>query len=147
MPQLMIFERTYYSAMDEANFFAWLQAIPGVVRVVGEPDGLRVFLRSSRLSEAVLRDLLAVHWRYGLPMRELAAFRTPSNEKWFAAPIMYWHDAVFGAKALPASVLQRRSEWLAAGLKLTDANRRVRREYGLASHQVRRLLAASGAEQ
>jgi lipoprotein-anchoring transpeptidase ErfK/SrfK len=53
-------------------------------------------LRSPRLGEEALRDLIALHWRYQLPMRALAAFRSSTNERWFAAHDTYWHDAVFG---------------------------------------------------
>lgn len=96
MPTLLIKERTYYSQRDEDAFFAWLQAIPGVVKVVGTPEGLVVTLRSRRLSENALRDMLALHFRYGLPMRALAQFETTENSSWFRKPTMYWHKRVFG---------------------------------------------------
>jgi len=43
--------------------------------------------------------MIALHWRYQLPMQNLATFLNSSNERWFAAPGMYWHNAVFGATA------------------------------------------------
>ena len=66
--------------------------IPGVLR--WEPETLVV--KSLNLGQASLRDLLALFFRYRIPMRQLAQFRSAKNEKWFAAPIMYWHTAVFG---------------------------------------------------
>lgn len=75
MPKLLIREGMYYSQRDEAAFFGWLQAIAGVVRVVGTHAGLEVTLRSKRLSEATLRDLIAIHFRYDLPMQELAQLK------------------------------------------------------------------------
>ena len=97
MPQLTVAGPTFYSSKDEARFFSWLESIPGVTRVVGEGRDLQVTLRSSRLGEEALRELIALHWRYRLPMRHLAAFLSPTNEHWFAAPGMYWRKAVFGA--------------------------------------------------
>ncbi|MDR7297193.1 MULTISPECIES: hypothetical protein [Roseateles] len=99
MPHLMVASPTFYSSKDEASFFAWLQSISGITQVVGTGRELRVTLRSPRVGEEALRDLLALHWRYQLPMRALAAFLSSTNERWFAAPDAYWHDAVFGAAA------------------------------------------------
>lgn len=96
MPKLLIREGTYYSPSDEAAFFQWLESILGVLRVVGKPEGLEVSLRSRRLSQGALRELLALHFRYALPMGELKQFETPQNRVWFRAPHMYWHTKVFG---------------------------------------------------
>lgn len=90
---------TFYSSRDEDHFFSWLASIPGVTRIVGEGRSLHVTLRSSHPGEDALRDLIALHWRYRLSMRHLAAFRSPSNEHWFEVRGMYWYDAVFGAAA------------------------------------------------
>ena len=99
MPRLTVGGPTFYSSSDEANFFCWLRSIPGVTRVAGEGRDLHVTLRSSRLGEVALREMIALHWRYQLPMQNLATFLNSSNERWFAAPGMYWHNAVFGATA------------------------------------------------
>lgn len=96
MPHLLIKESTYYSPRDEDSFYAWLQAIPGVVKVVGIPEGVIVTLRSKSLSDGALRDLLALHFRYGLPMRELAQFETEKNSSWFRLRGTYWYKGVFG---------------------------------------------------
>ena len=96
MPQLVIREGRYYSQLDENAFFSWLQSISGVVRVVGTPEGLVVTLRSKRISQAALRDLLALHFRYGLPMDALAQFETAENKSWFRSRQAYWYAKVLG---------------------------------------------------
>jgi len=95
MPKLLIREGMYYSPKDEEAFFGWLQSIAGVVKVAGTHAGLEVTLRSKRLSETALRNLIAIHFRYGLPMRELAQFETPQNSSWFRSPQAYWYAKVF----------------------------------------------------
>jgi hypothetical protein len=95
MPQLLVHERTYYSQSDEAAFFSWLQSVPGVVRTVGTAEGLVVTLRSRRLSQSALRELLALHFRYDLPMQALAQFETAENRSWFRSAQAYWHAKVF----------------------------------------------------
>ena len=96
MAKFLISEGRYYAQLDEAAFFGWLQAISGVTKVEGTQAGLVVHLRTSRLSEAALRDLLALHFRYGLSMHSLAQFETPRNTSWFKAPDAYWYENVFG---------------------------------------------------
>jgi hypothetical protein len=54
--------------------------ISGVLR--WEHDTLVV--KSLKLSQASLRDLLALFSRYQIPMKQLAQFKSPSNEMWFA---------------------------------------------------------------
>lgn len=87
------------SQLDEKHLFEWASEISCVVR--WENDILVV--KSRRISEAALRDLVALFWRYEIPMEQLAQFRNSTNESWFAAPIMYWHAAVFS----PDSRLKR----------------------------------------
>lgn len=104
MPTLRIKEGWYYSQLDEEAFFRWLQSIGGVKRVVGTPEGLMVTLRSAKLSESALRDLLALHFRYDLPMGALAQFQTPENRHWFRSPQAYWYARVFPKKKALTSV-------------------------------------------
>ncbi len=82
---------TFGSQLDEKHLFEWAAEIRGFLR--WDQDTLVV---RSRLSEASLRDLVALFNRYGIPMKQLAQFRTPKNEHWFAAPHKYWHRKVFG---------------------------------------------------
>lgn len=84
----------FYSQLDEKHLFLWASEIRGVVR--WEVDTLVV--RSSRLSQASLRDLLALFFRYKIPMRQLAQFQNEKNASWFASPHMYWHQQVFAKK-------------------------------------------------
>jgi hypothetical protein len=79
------------SQLDEKHLFEWAVEIPGVLR--WEQDTLVV---RSRLSEASLRDLLALFSRYEIPMKQLALFETAANASWFCAPDKYWHTRVFG---------------------------------------------------
>jgi len=99
MPELLVPHGracVYWSQKDEAAFFSWLKSIPGVTRVRGVGRRLVVTLRSKRLSDRALRELIALHMRYRLPMRALAQFETPGNRKWFRSRQAYWHRKVFG---------------------------------------------------
>ena len=89
---------TFGSQLDEKHLFSWASAIPCVVR--WEQDTLVV--RSSRISEENLRELLALFWRYKIPMAQLAQFRSKKNMTWFASPKAYWHEKVFGQQSNPS---------------------------------------------
>ena len=81
------------SQLDEKHLFEWAAEIPGFLR--WDQDTLVV---RSRISEASLRDLVALFGRYGIPMKQLSQFENPKNTGWFRAPHMYWHKQVFGAQ-------------------------------------------------
>jgi hypothetical protein len=83
---------TFGSQLDERHLFEWGMQIPGSLR--WEQDTL--VMKSSNLSQASLRDLLALFVRYQIPMQQLAQFRNARNEAWFASPKMDWHTQVFG---------------------------------------------------
>ena len=82
----------YYSQLDEKSFFEWALEIPCVKSI----EGGFLHIRSKRLSEPDLRDLVAIMHRYQLPMDQLRQFCNPANEHWFKAKQMYWHQPVFG---------------------------------------------------
>jgi hypothetical protein len=86
---------TFGSQLDEKHLFSWASEISCVVR--WEQDTLVV--RSLRISEANLRELLAIFWRYEIPMAQLAQFQSNKNMAWFAAPKAYWHKKVFGQQS------------------------------------------------
>jgi hypothetical protein len=86
----------YYSQSDEASFLSWLQSIPGVVRTEGRGRELAIYLRSKRLSEESLRELIAIYKRYHGNMAEVSQFEDESNTSWFKTTGAYWHEDVFG---------------------------------------------------
>jgi hypothetical protein len=81
----------YGSQLDEKHLFAWAAEIPAVVRC----DPVTLFVRSRRISDASLRDLIALFERYDIPMNQLQVFLSDKNQSWFANPKMYWYKKVF----------------------------------------------------
>jgi len=88
----------FYSAGDELAYFSWLHSIPGVMGVEGQGRELHIQLRSKRLSDRALRELLGLYRRYGGRMRELAQFETPTNRHWFKDPSAVWYRKLFGRR-------------------------------------------------
>ena len=83
----------YFSQLDEASFFAWARRIPCVTSV---NQGF-LHVRSKRLAESDLRDLIAIMHRYRMPMAQLRQFLNDRNEYWFNDSNTYWHREVFDA--------------------------------------------------
>ncbi|MCP9494566.1 MAG: hypothetical protein MSG64_08935 [Pyrinomonadaceae bacterium MAG19_C2-C3] len=86
----------FHSPQDEAAFFAWSQAIPAVTSVVGRGSSIILTVKSKRVADTSLRELLALFRRYRISMPQLAQFRNANNEAWFASPEKYWFKSVFG---------------------------------------------------
>lgn len=85
----------FYSRGDEASFFAFAGGIPAVTKVEGVAESLVLHLRP-KVSDASLRDLIALLYRYKIDMRPLAELKTKKNSEWFCDPASYWHKKVFG---------------------------------------------------
>jgi hypothetical protein len=85
---------TYYSQEDETAFFEWLDRLECVEGYRGSAHDL--FIRLKRPpTKADLQELLALFFRYGVDMRQLARFETKSNQRWLRDPAKYWHGLVF----------------------------------------------------
>jgi hypothetical protein len=85
----------YYSEGDERAFFDWLKRISCVQRVRGSGAELQIHVRGAKVSSNCLRELIALCWRYQVPMGQLAQFESAANRKWFKNPATFWYRAVF----------------------------------------------------
>jgi hypothetical protein len=81
----------YGSYLDEKYFFTWAQEIPCVESI----EGGYLHIKSQNLSEPDLRDLIAIMYRYKLPMQQLQQFCNEENKKWFKNKGAYWYGEVF----------------------------------------------------
>jgi hypothetical protein len=79
------------SDLDEKHLFTWAEEIPSF----DHWDRDTLVLRSQDVPEADLRELLALFWRYQIPMRQLTQFETEANRHWFSSLSAYWHEHVF----------------------------------------------------
>jgi len=84
----------YYSYLDEKHFFEWAEEVPCVVSM----ERGYIHIESEEICEADLRDLIAVMYRYKMPMESLRVFCNSSNKNWFKSLDAYWYKAVFGNK-------------------------------------------------
>jgi hypothetical protein len=145
MPKLLVLPRSFYSQIDEANFFRWLKSIGGVLSVTGYEAGLEVSLKSLKLSRSDLNELIAFHFRYGLPMKQLRIFKNARNSDWFENPSAYWFDKVFGANAISPDIEARLTELKALRRTPVQAIKTINKEYGLGLAESKRRFGISKA--
>jgi hypothetical protein len=92
---LLICLNNFHSSVDENAFFSSLNVIVGVTRFTRKPYGLLVDIDMAIFGEQSLRDMVALHHRYGLNMQALRMFETPENHTWFRDKNAYWYGAIF----------------------------------------------------
>jgi len=94
MPVLRCKSVWFFSAGDEKAFFGFAEGIKAVREVSGEGDEILLQV-VSRPSQASLRDLIALFYRYDIEMSQLRQFRSTSNRRWFQDPQKFWFEKVF----------------------------------------------------
>jgi hypothetical protein len=105
MPVLVCENVAFYSQADEDAFFSWLERISCVRGVEGVGSELHVKISRRVISNSCLRELIAICFRYGITMHQLAQFETSANATWFRGnPSAFWHQHVFGSKETPVSL-------------------------------------------
>ena len=88
-------EVLYYSPGDENAFFAWLDDLQCVSASRGVGHELQI--RIGRPTDAELRELIALFYRYSIEMTQLAQCVTPQNASWFRDDrSTYWYTRIFG---------------------------------------------------
>jgi hypothetical protein len=93
--EITIRESHYYTYQDEKRFYEWLEAIPGVERVVGTPKGLAIHIVASGLSIDDWADLAALFIRYSIDMSHLRALINLENESWIKDATKFWYEPLF----------------------------------------------------
>ena len=81
----------FYSQLDEDSFFSWAEKIECIVTI----EALVISIDPTKVDDINLRDTIALLYRYGLPMRQLAKLVTKGNSHWFKNKEKYWYGAVF----------------------------------------------------
>jgi hypothetical protein len=85
----------FYSEHDESAFFQWLDKIPCITRYRGEGDAVYIDVVRSKVDDSSLREMLALFYRYGVDMQQLAVFECAANRGWFSDPKSYWFDKLY----------------------------------------------------
>jgi hypothetical protein len=73
-----------------------LDKLPFVESYVGRGRTLYIKANLSSVDQQGLREIIALFHRYGIDLRQLAAFDRPEFASWFRDKQKFWHQDVFG---------------------------------------------------
>lgn len=96
LKQVTIKEPSYYCYKDEENFYRWLEAINGVERAMGSPNGLTLHIKEVGLDRDDWADLIGLLMRYGVDMKSLRGLVSDVHEAWLKDPEKFWHHKMWG---------------------------------------------------
>lgn len=98
MPKLICKRVGFYSENDELCFFEWISRIKAIKKYEGVNDEIHLHIPRNKISNANLRDLTALFYRYKIDMEQLKQFLNDSNREWYAHEEAYWHKDIFRTK-------------------------------------------------
>lgn len=87
--------KRFYCQPDEEHFFAWLNGIDEVEKVVGSQAGLLIEFKRP-IGRDGFYELVGLLTRYGLNCSCLQPLCAAHPDDWFRDKVNYWHKSVFG---------------------------------------------------
>lgn len=88
---------SFYSRGDERRLFQGFKEIPAIRGVQGVGRDLLLDIEIAALNKEAMRELLALLWRYGLPLTPLRVLAEKKKFSWLNDSQGYWHGAMFDA--------------------------------------------------
>jgi len=88
----------FYSQGDERRFFEGLNEIEAIKSVNGVGVNLIVSIEMRLLNKEALRELMALLWRYGIPLAPLYQLAERKKYAWLNDERGYWHQSLFDIK-------------------------------------------------
>ena len=86
----------FYSHQDEEAFLNWIKAIKSIKMIDYQGSEMHIYIKSNRISDKDLNNLLALFFRYKIKMNQLSVFLNDANKEWFFDQSkMYWHKKIF----------------------------------------------------
>ena len=95
MIELKAAEVSFYSEIDEAVFFEWLDKLTCVNKVYGKGMDIVIEVLDQEIDESELREILAIFYRYEVDMKQLVCFNCNKFSSWFHDVNSYWYKEIF----------------------------------------------------
>lgn len=86
---------SFYSRGDERRLFQGFKEISAIRDVQGVGRDLLLEIEMAALTKDAMRELLALLWRYGIPLEPLRTFAKKKKFSWLNEEQGYWHYAMF----------------------------------------------------
>ena len=96
MPKLSCKRVMFYSEGDECSFFNWIKEINCIKKIEGVGDTILLHIKSRKVSNVCLHELIALFHRYKIDMKQLSQFLNDNNKEWFFDNKQgFWHKKTF----------------------------------------------------
>jgi hypothetical protein len=92
---LQISLSSFYSQGDERRLFQGFKEIAAIRSVQGVGRDLLLDIEVAALNKEAMRELLALLWRYEIPLSPLRVFAEKKKYAWLNDSQGYWHSAMF----------------------------------------------------
>ncbi|GKT19449.1 hypothetical protein AVHY2522_22505 [Acidovorax sp. SUPP2522] len=86
---------SFYSRGDERRLFQGLEEITAIRSVKGVGRDLLIDVSIAALNKEAMRELVALLWRYEIPLAPLRAFAEKKKFEWLNDSQGYWYSAMF----------------------------------------------------
>jgi hypothetical protein len=86
---------SFYSIGDERRLFQGFAEIPAIRGVQGVGRDLLLNIEIGALNKEGMRELLALLWRYGIPLAPLRPLADKKKFAWLNETQGYWHSDLF----------------------------------------------------
>lgn len=85
----------FYSKGDEGRLFQGLKDIPAIADIVGVGQSLVFDMDIQQLNDDMLRELIALLWRYGISLRPLSELSSDGKFTWIKNDKFFWYKNMF----------------------------------------------------
>ena len=86
---------TFYSRGDENRLFQGLNDIPAITDIIGVGRSLVLKIDARVLNNDMLRELIALLWRYGIALHPINILCKKKKFVWISDEKFYWHQSMF----------------------------------------------------
>ena len=88
----------FYSELDETSFSERLDKINCIENWEGVSDSIVLNIKSKKVSDTCMRELLSLFYRYKIEMSQLLVLVNNKNEAWIKNENAYWYKKLFKNK-------------------------------------------------
>jgi hypothetical protein len=92
---LQITLSNFYSRGDERRLFQGFNEINAIRNIQGVGRDLLLDIEVAALNKEAMRELIALLWRYEIPLTPLRTFAEKKKFDWLNDSKAYWHDVMF----------------------------------------------------
>lgn len=85
----------FYSQGDERRFFQGLKEIKAIKNIEGVGVNLIIGIEMRLLTKDALKELIALLWRYGIPLSPLYLLAERKKFAWLNDERGYWYKSLF----------------------------------------------------